>query len=375
MKIFKCWGARALFACALVGCESAGTPKPGDAASSASAESPPSKLTQALQSAAGSERKAGSAAASGDGPPATGVFGPGLADVAHPPSAPPKVTLLEAGTEPRFVFAPSLPKEGPHALTFTVTKSTQGQPGPPMLYTVEVLFPKAKAAPNEPARSKAASDETEPALDDAGPSGPRPIAFKIRKAGVASDRELPKDILKEVEKLVGTKITATLTLAGSLTEPKLEVPADAKALTGAVEALYETLDLFFSPMPPEAVGVGASWIASDRTHQNGIPVVRYRVTKLEKIERGVSLLSVDVRQYCIGSAAVPKGAPEGFLAMAFESFGRAGYARIGASLLPTGGELKLPLAMQLANPASAGRAGVLQTDLQASVAPAKLAKK
>ncbi len=369
MTITKSGLAIGLVACALTACDG-GDAKKKDAAASATAAAdgaqPKSRLTQAIASAAAND-KPGAGATAGEGPPPAGVFGPGEADLAHGPLAPPKVTLLGAGAEPRVTFASRLEGEGPHTIVVVSSKSTPGKPGPPMEFTVELQFPKDRDAKVLVPATEPMPTSAPTALPEHVATGPRPIGFKVRKVGIAIDGALPKDVLKEIEKLVGTKISATLTDAGSLTEPKIDIPADGRALAAMAEALYEALDLFFSPMPREPIGVGASWMASDRARQSGVPVVRYRVTTLAKLEAGQAHLSVDVRQYAADATTVPKGAPDGAQNMAFESFGKATYARSPSSLTPTAGELGVPVALQLANPSAPGRAGILKTELTAQV--------
>jgi len=198
-----------------------------------------------------------------------GVFAPGAADEAQPAGAPPKVTVIKAGDEPKIRLAVDVLEPGTK-LVLVVDKQLIQGPLPTMDYTLEVVEDK-KDDKDKGGKAKAGAS-AQPA--PSAPAGGRPILLKVKKAELDSKQpgKLPEGAAKVIAKLSGSRITAVLTPAGSLAGVELRVPDEAKDVAPVATALVEALELFFSPMPSEPVGVGGSWIASDRTRINAFAV-------------------------------------------------------------------------------------------------------
>jgi hypothetical protein len=182
------------------------------------------------------------------------------------------------------------------------------------------------------------------------------------------------DIKKMLDTLEGTKIETTLSKNGELGEEKLVVGDDVKPpVDQFAVGLNDVIGLFFSPMPEESVGIGASWIAHDRTQFAGMKVVRYRVTKLEKKVGDEMAFSVDVRMYAVDDQQKPAIAQGEAVLLAFQAVGKGAYTLGGGSLLPTSGQLEIPVVAQLASPKQPQRAIPLQFKTKASIQPAATA--
>ncbi len=354
----------ALLALALGGaaCNSSDTQQPRDAGPAESAK-PKSKLSQEMEAAAASSA---AASAQGQGPPPNGVFAPGAADEAQPAGAPPKVTVIKAGDEPKIRLAVDVLEPGTK-LVLVVDKQLIQGPLPTMDYTLEVVEDK-KDDKDKGGKAKAGAS-AQPA--PSAPAGGRPILLKVKKAELDSKQpgKLPEGAAKVIAKLSGSRITAVLTPAGSLAGVELRVPDEAKDVAPVATALVEALELFFSPMPSEPVGVGGSWIASDRTRINGMPLVRYRVTTLQKVEGDEVSLGVEVRLYATDPDSVPDGVPSGrgVQMLAFNSFGKAQYSRKRASLVPLAGETSVPLVMALGQGGQPIQRGQLKSQVEAEI--------
>jgi hypothetical protein len=333
-------------------------------AGAAESAKPKSKLEQAVHAAA----SASAASAQGQGPPQNGVFAPGKADEEQPPGQPPKVTLVEAGADPKIKLTTDGLAPGSRFLLSVSEQTSQG-PLPSLDYVLEVAAPDdEKDKANQPAKAAPTAQASATPAPKATVPG-RPIAFKVRKAELGSEQpgKIPEELSKLITKIPGAKVSAVLTSSGSLADLTFDVPEAAKKGTPLVAAMTEALGYFFSPVPSDAVGVGASWIASDRAQMNGISLVRYRVTKIEKILGDKVVLQVTAKQYATGPDAVP--GPKGLQALLVSSPGKAAYARTADSLVPLEGEIEVPLQLVLGQNGQPGAQLKLQLDAEVRPAP------
>ncbi len=346
-------------ALALVAAAACNSEQPKKDAAPIESQKPRSKLDQAMQAAAA----ASAAPAASAGPPPNGVFPPGRADQEQPPSAPPKVTLIKAGDDPKVTLAADMLAPGSE-IVIVVDQTMQPRGTlPTMDWTLKVAGEKdgdTKGA--KPASSAAAS--AAPIMA----TGPHPIVFEVKRAALDEKQpgQLPEGADKVIAKLVGTKLTATLTAQGSLANVTLDVPKDARDVGHIAQAMGDALELMFPPLPVDPVGVGASWIAADRTRIGGMPLVRYRVTTLQKIDRDEAQLAVDLRHYAAGPDALPAGLPnDGVEMIGLESKGKSIFVRKVASLAPIDGETALQLRCVFGRGGQPG--GGMQMNLSARV--------
>ena len=336
---------------ALAGCEDdAGSGKKEDPKADAGTAPPgmDPKLAAAVKSAAVTE------APSDDGPPPNGVFADGAADEAHAPGAPVEITLIDKGAEPREVIRPQLDMAKGGTMKVVMSRAIPGGVLPPVIFTLAV-------------RTGEIEEGAEP--------DSRPITFTVKSAKpgeLQPGQQNAPDIDKMLETLVGTKIETTVSKRGELGQEKLVAGEKVKSPMDLFAAgLSDVLGLFFSPMPADPVGVGASWIAHDRTQFAGMNVVRYRVTKLEKKDGDQMAFSVDVRMYAIDDEQQPDIAQGEAVLMAFQATGKGAYTVAGGSLLPTSGQLQVPVVAQLASPKQPQRVIPLQFETKVAIEPAK----
>ncbi|MEQ9321209.1 MAG: hypothetical protein RIF41_18745, partial [Polyangiaceae bacterium] len=270
---------------ALAGCDEDAGEKPKDDTEQDAGTAPPGmdpKLAAAVKSAAVADAPAD------DGPPANGVFAAGAADKAHAPGAPVDITVIDKGAEPREVIRPKLDMAKGGTMTVVMSRAIPGGVLPPVVFTLVVKTGE---------------------IEEGEEPDSRPISFTVKSAKpgeLQPGQKNAPDIDKMLETLVGTKIETTVSKRGELGQEKLVVGEKVKSPMDLFAAgLSDVVGLFFSPMPADPVGVGASWIAHDRTQYAGMNVVRYRVTKLEKKQGDQMALSVDVRLYAIDDKQQP----------------------------------------------------------------------
>ena len=336
-------GATALFASA--GCEKE---KPAAVAEDAGAgDNRPNKAQlsgkfgAAVAAAASGQAPSAAAASAANGPPESGIFAPGAADVTQPPAAPPKVELINDGAEPRFqlAYAPS----GDEQRIVIQVSARLGQGG---------------GLPNI---DFALSMKT----DKAGLTTATVVSATPGKEIAA---QLPKDFAAAVGKLKGTEIRFTLGPDGVMSAPAFTLSKDADAgLEIAVRGLIEAMTLMEAPLPKKPVGAGGYWMVTDRSSTFGIEVVRYRVFKVQKVEKDHGTFAVDVRQYAVKGTNDLGGQQATF--EHFESSGKGNTEWAPSAFFTPGSELNQRMRGQI-NTGKAGQMAMLQTELTGATAPA-----
>ena len=306
-------------------------------------------IANAVQSAQATPTQPG---AGQPGPPPSGVFAPGEADKVVPAGMPVKIDLIDGGSGAKMVLTPSLdlPKGG--TLRVSIARSIPGGALPTTVFELSVKTPGADA-------------------EDAEGS----IVFVVDKVTVDTGQQgaPPADVAKMLASLKGTKVAAKLSQDGSVSGEKLELAKGVKPpLDQFVVGLVDVLGLFFSPFPSEPVGVGAYWIAADRTKYAGMDLARYRVTKVEKMVGDELVLSSDVRMYAADANQMPAIAQGEAMLVGFATSGKGALAMRRGTLLPITAELKLPVLMKLASPQQPQRVVPLQFETTGQVlAPTK----
>lgn len=275
-----------------VGCDE--QPKPTPATSASAAEAPPvdAKLDSALKAVEQAGESQAKKPATGSQPPASGIFGPGEADLAHARDLAPKVELLDAGSEPRLALGASA-RPDKEKTQLLVSLSTGGQQAlPPLEITLETS---KLEAPKSDAGAGAKGADTKPA--EPAPAGDARWITKLTELKIAGDAAVPKQMADTLAKMKGSSLSFTLTPTGPMAfERKLAKDADP-ALEIALRSIEDTLTSLYVPTPAEAVGEGGYWMVTDRRTALGVDVVRYRVFRVVKVEGDVALLGLDIRQY------------------------------------------------------------------------------
>lgn len=311
------------------------------------------KLAAAVKAAESAQ--ASPSAKSDDGPPDKGVFAPGAADKAQAVGAPPKVDLLGEGSEPRLSLA-FAPGEGEQKESVSAAFRMQGR-GLPLDYTVSVKVDKPK-------------DDKKA---DAAP-GFRVVATI---AGVSLPPQLPKDVADQVGKVKGAEIRYRLAPTGAITEVSATLPKGADpSLDQIINPVVEGVTLLTPVFPEKPVGVGAYWMVTDRLVSGIVDVVRYRVLRVEKIEKDRATLSMDVRQYAARSE-IDAGGGQKLSVLQFESIGKSKVEFAAPALLSprAEGQVRMALDGRVQAGQQGAQQGGLQTELTVKLAGADPEKK
>lgn len=323
------------------------------------------KLGAAVAAAESGSGHAPAAKAPGDGPPEAGFFPPGGADKAQPPGAPPKVEVLGEGAEPKVLLATAPPAEQQVRL---LTGYRMGQQGslPPFDFTLAIKSAKGK-------------DEKV----DAPQIVAKVVAIEIPGVG----GKLPKELTDGLDKLKGSEVRYRLTSDGAMLDMATSVPKEKEKsaspevgpmLDVAMRGLLEAMTLMTVPLPKKPVGVGGYWIATDRGTSFGIDVVRYRVFKVQKIEKDQATLTVDTRQYAVKDE-IDLGAiaqNQKIVAERFDSQGKGSISWVSSQVLPATSDVSQRTTVMIGGGPAGQPKGGLQVELAAKTSvPEKSDKK
>jgi hypothetical protein len=246
------------------------------------------KLEKALQTAA-------TTGATGNGPPADGIFQPGVADKRHPKGAPTTVETVSDGTEPRILLGGASPD---------TTRSTSYGPA-----AIELGM---QMGPRVAMPTVDLGLTLSPAKKDEG--GGDWLVADVRRASTAKEQfgELPPGTDKAIASLEGSQMRLKLGADGNESALEMQLSKQARpelerlAQSAAEQLVYDTV-----PTPSKPVGVGAQWIAETRMPLSGLDVIAYRAYRVKGIEGNRVSLTLDVKAYAASTDTHLQGVPAG----------------------------------------------------------------
>lgn len=312
--------------------------------------------------AAGSPAQAPPAGRSDGGPPEGGVFAPGASLAALAKDTPYKIEVISEGAEPRVKLAAQRNLKAEQKLSVMLglrMGAGQGLPNLDLGVTLKAEKPKEGGAGEHGAKPTATA-----------------VTAKVSSTTVASMSPggPPRQLTDALAKLKGSSIGYRLSPENVASDFKVELAKDADpGLALVIEALGEALGLLTPPLPEQAVGAGAYWMVVDRVVASGamVPVLRYRVFKLEKADGNAVSLSVDTRQYAENPEMKVPGGPDGGRELTltlgrFESTGKGSLSWSPTSFAPGVAEVTQRLQALLLPPG--GQPGGQQPNQRGSVA-------
>lgn len=327
------------------------------------------KLGAAVAAAESARAKPGDAK-SDNGPPETGVFEPGAADKAVPPAGPFKVEVLGEGAEPRVQLAFAAPGDEQKATIVLVNRQMNSLQSFEYSLAIRVDKPKDE---------KAKDDKKDAKKTDAA-RGPLRVIAKVLACVPTADirSQVPKEAIEALAKLKGSEVKYQL-LDGVVSDFSYTVAKDADpAHEGTLRALGEALSLASVPLPNKPVGKGGFWMVGDRAASSGIDLVRYRVFRVESIEKGHAVLAVETRQYATkGDLDLPQAKGQKVSIDRFDSQGKGKVDWMESSFFPTQGDTstRMQMALNVGGGAGPGAQRVMfQSEMAVKLVPAEAAK-
>ncbi|WP_437726874.1 hypothetical protein [Sorangium sp. So ce861] len=301
-----------------------------------------------------------------DGPPENGVFSPQAAAAALPKDVPYKIEVIDAGSEPRAQLAAKVDPKSEQKVAMTLGLRMGGPQGLPNLELgLSIKADKPADAPKEGAPA---------------PAAPTKVTAKVTSATLASMSigGPPKELADALAKLKGSALRYDLSPTNVVTNHKPELAKDADpGLQPLLAALGESIALLTPPLPDKPVGAGAYWMVTDRAVVSGaqLPVLRYRIFKIEKLEGDAVSFSVDTRQYAEGADLKLPG-PNGDVTLTIDRLDSSGKGTLTwspSSYAPGAADVSQRLQALLVPPGASGQQAaqrsVAQVELTAKIAP------
>ncbi|HEY8089999.1 MAG TPA: hypothetical protein VIF09_19190 [Polyangiaceae bacterium] len=288
----------AVVACAgTLACEDAKKPAgdsaKGDAGAAADkyASADP-KLEKALKAAASASASANA------GPPPTGIFEVGVADLKHAKGAPTKVDMLSEGADPKVSLTVDASADAARATSYGPAAMQLAMSLGPRLVLPTVDFGMVLT----------------PGKKDEG--GSDWLVGNVVRSTPSKQQmgQLPPGMDKDIASFQGSELRVKVTADGRESDLLLQLAKGAKADLGErlVENAAEALVFATVPVPPKPVGVGGQWIAETRMPLSGVDAIAYRAYKVKSIDGNRVHLTVDVKAYAtskdVNFPGLPKGA-------------------------------------------------------------------
>ncbi|MBO1350365.1 MAG: hypothetical protein EBE86_024665 [Hormoscilla sp. GUM202] len=140
--------------------------------------------------------------------------------------------------------------------------------------------------------------------------------FTYTDAQIKPDPTVPPDaiagISAEIKKLVGISGSSIVDNRGQVKSTKLNLPERFNPNTEQLFArMLKSFDRIASPVPAEAVGIGAKWQVSAAPKLNGINLTQQTTYELVKFQNNVATLEVAIQQQAPSQEMTSPGLPAG----------------------------------------------------------------
>ncbi|MBC6480762.1 MAG: hypothetical protein GDA56_26300 [Hormoscilla sp. GM7CHS1pb] len=140
--------------------------------------------------------------------------------------------------------------------------------------------------------------------------------FTYTDAQIKPDPTVPPDaiagISAEIKKLVGISGSSIVDNRGQVKSTKLNLPERFNPNTEQLFArMLKSFDRIASPVPAEAVGIGAKWQVSAAPKLNGINLTQQTTYELVKFQNNVATLEVAIQQQAPSQEMTSPGLPGG----------------------------------------------------------------
>lgn len=217
----------------------------------------------------------------------------------------PQVELLNAGTAPRqqLRFKPVVKAEQTATMTMNIdmAMSVSGQPMPQVKLPATVM-----------------TMQTVVTKIDA--NGDIHYQFSYTNADVVTTPTTPPkqlDIMRaQIKKMVGTKGSVVVDNRGRTKTASFVFPKTLDAnMKQQMEQMTNSLEQLSSPVPEQAVGIGAKWQVSSSPKIGGMNLAQTATYQLVSFQDNVAILSVDIEQHAKQQNFTRPGLPSGTLTL------------------------------------------------------------
>lgn len=221
-------------------------------------------------------------------PPASGIFTEQQGNAIHPQGKPIHVEMGTTGVEPRVVL--QFTKPAPKSVSFyvaTMTGPTTGLPSLDMTFGWTAQAAK-KSEPGDTADANLIGTSVRADLNK--------VALSQQQPG-----RIPDAAAKAILDLKNSRVQFTLLPSGGAQIQSVErSQAAGSELEHPIVAVAEAIAAGALPVPAEAVGQNATWIARSRDTFGGLDLISYRMFRIKSIDENSITYTVNVRQYSVG---------------------------------------------------------------------------
>lgn len=278
-----------------------------------------------------------------------GVLAAGAADKVLPLGGKPIVKLLEPGAEPRSDLSYALTRGASQKMSMgmdmTMGIKTQGQALPPTAIPRMTMVFDATAADKSPAGDVR--------IDS------RLTAVSIDPNG-GQQEQMARALRPQVEAMKGLGMAYWVSPKGNVRDVKLDIPASmpaaAQQLLGGMSQSFESM---VTPLPAEAVGVGARWQVISRIATGGADLLQSAIYLLKARSGSRATLEVSLVQLSASDTIHGPQMPAGMSAKikAFASAGQGTSQVDLKSVAPEGASMALKTTMTIAVQGAGAGAG------------------
>lgn len=229
------------------------------------------------------------------------------------PAARPQVELLSPGNEPKqeLRFRPAVDAKQTATMTMKMDMaiSIGGQSMPSMAMPASVMT-------------------LETVVTKVEPNGDIRYNFTYTNADVVADRNTPAQAVEamrtQMKKMVGIGGTIVVDSRGQTKESNFNFPPQTDpSLRQSMGQMTNSLEQLSSPLPQEAVGVGAKWRVSGPLTLNGMNLTQTTTYELVSLQDNVATIKATVEQTAASQNLSPASMPAGssFTLRSFNSQG------------------------------------------------------
>lgn len=267
-----------------------------------------------------------------------GILPPGAADALVKVGGAPRVTLVDAGAEPRTPLAYHFKKgdKQPLRISLDMTMGMKSQ----QMAMPEMTLPRMAMRLGLTA-------------SDVKPSGEAKIdalldAFTVEPQGQAQEA-IASALRPSLDPMKGMKLSYWVAPNGHVRDLDVKLDNAPPQAQQALQGVSQSFESMTAPLPDDAVGVGARWEVLTRVTNGGADLVQKATYTLTKRDGAKASLGVVVDQLAARDTVQAPGLPPGVTAKLqhFSSSG-AGTTEIETtSMAPSGGKLDVSSAMKL----------------------------
>jgi Family of unknown function (DUF6263) len=236
-------------------------------------------------------------------------------------TARPSVELLNPGVQPRQALRLKPAANSKQTGTLTMKADTS-------------ISPPGQSAPTT-VNSPTSTIKMETVVTKVDPNGDIHYQFSYTDVDVKTDTNMPPAAIEmmrsQLKKMIGFKGNIVLDNRGNTKDIKFTYPEGLDAnLRQAIEQTSNSVAQTSSPLPEEAIGVGAKWRANSTVNSGALKLDQAITYELVDLKDNVATLTVNLEQQAAPQTITPAGAPPG-MSMTIKSYRSQGQGQI---LLP-----------------------------------------